>query len=78
MSISLEPCSVDDDGFIVEYTIIKNKNPVGGLWHCPIMKRWQIISTAVDTHLTLINISEIWSRLIDRLGLEKERERNSV
>lgn len=71
MSISLEPCSVDDDGYVIEYTIIRDKSPVGGLWRCSVMKRWAILGIPDNGNLTLINIAEIWSRLLDRLGLEK-------
>lgn len=71
MDISLEPCDVDDDGYVVEYTIAKNRRLVGGMWYCPILHRWQILHTIENAHLSLIDIAEIWSRLIDRLGLEK-------
>ena len=71
MSISLKPCSVDK-GYIVEYSILQDKKVVGVLWHCSVAESWKFSDVTDRGSVTLVNVAEAWSLLIDRLGFEKE------
>ncbi len=75
MSISLNLCSINDDGYIVEYSVVMNKGEirnviVGVLWFDQCAKRWKLVSDKKS--LSLVEIAEVWSLLMGRLGLEKE------
>jgi len=70
MDISLKPGTCHR-GFVITYSIYKDSRLMGFLCFCETLCEWQIVGVKDRGGFSLLDISETWSLLINRLGLEK-------